>query len=68
MLTKKGWKYWLKGLISAVVGGMANSVAVSAIAPETFNFQEGFNKLLLVCVVSGIISAANYLKESPVPD
>lgn len=59
------WQTWLKGLISAVIGGAANSVTVIIVAPETFNLQEGIHKLGVVAAVGAIWSAANYLKQSP---
>ena len=58
---------WLKGLASAVIGGAANSITVMIAAPDQFNLAEGWKKLLSVCVVSMIVSAAMYLKISPLP-
>ncbi len=62
------WKKWVKGLISAIIGGAANSITVSLVAPETFNFQDGLGKLGAVAAASAIVAAAMYLKKSPVPD
>lgn len=62
------WKLWIKGLASAVISGIATSVTMVIVDPATFNLQEGFNKLVTLTVVSGIVSAANYLKQSPLPD
>jgi hypothetical protein len=61
------WQTWLHGLIGAVVGGAANSVANIAIAPEVFNLNEGFCKLGQSALAAAIISAALYLKTAPVP-
>ncbi len=58
---------WLKGLGSAVIGGAANSITVMIVAPDQFNLAEGWGKLLSVCLVSMIVSAAMYLKASPLP-
>lgn len=58
---------WLKGLISAVIGGAANAVVLMIADPLTFNFQEGWPKLQTVIIVSAIVSAAMYLKQSPIP-
>jgi len=61
------WNTWLKGLISAIIGGAANSVTVMIVSPLEFNLQEGAGKLGTVCIVSAIVSAALYLKKSPLP-
>ncbi len=61
------WQTWLKGLLSAAIGGAANAVTVMAIDPQQFNFSEGLPKLLTVAGISAIISVAMYLKGSPLP-
>jgi len=58
---------WLKGLLSAVIGGAANSVTVMIAAPDQFNIKDGLPKLAGVCLVSAIVSCAMYLKQSPMP-
>lgn len=63
----KSWEMWVKGLIAAIIGGAANAVTTVIVAPETFNFQEGLGKLGAVVASSSIVSAALYLKQSPVP-
>lgn len=63
----KKWENWLKGLISALISGSANAVTVVIVAPETFNFQEGLNKLIAVIAAGAIIGVANFLKQSPLP-
>lgn len=60
-------KAWLHGLGSAVIGGAASAVTVVIVDPATFNLSTGGLKLLSVLAVSGIISAALYLKQSPLP-
>lgn len=62
----KNWRMWLHGLVSAVIGGAANSIVAMYVAPETFNLQE-MSKLSQLAFGSGVISAALYLKESPLP-
>jgi len=62
------WEKWLKGLISAVIGGAANSITVMIVDPLTFNLQEGTGKLGTVALVSAILAAAMYLKQSPLPN
>ena len=61
------WQNWLKGLISAVIGGAANSITVMIVDPIAFNLGEGAGKLGTVALVSAIVSAAMYLKSSPLP-
>ena len=58
---------WLKGLIAAVIGGAANGIALIIVDPLTYNLQEGLDKLITVAIVSAIVSAAMYLKASPIP-
>lgn len=62
------WNNWLKGLISAVIGGAANSITVMIVDPQSFNLAEGSSKLLSVAGVSAIVAAAMYLKKSPLPE
>jgi hypothetical protein len=62
------WKFWFKNLISAAIGGAATAISTMIVAPDQFNLQEGLNKLITVSVVSAIVSVANYLKSSPLPD
>ena len=61
------WSVWFKGLISAIIGGAANSVTVMIIDPQQFNLGDGGDKLGVVALVSAIVSAAMYLKSSPLP-
>jgi nucleoside recognition membrane protein YjiH len=58
------WIYWL---IAAVIGGAASSITVAIVDPETFNLETGLKKLAIVACVSGLLAAANYLKQSPLP-
>lgn len=61
------WTKWIKGLVSAVIGGAANSVTVMIVDPIAFNMQDGAGKLGMVALVSAIVAAAMYLKQSPLP-
>lgn len=61
------WKTWLQGLISAIISGAATSITMIIVDPQTFNFQEGIAKVGTVALVSGLVSAANFLKQSPLP-
>jgi len=59
---------WLKGLAAATIGGAANAVVLLIADPQAFNFTDGLQRLITVTVVSGIVSAAAYLKQSPLPN
>lgn len=61
-------RHWVKGLISAAIGGAANSITVMIVDPIAFNLEDGLGKLGTVALVSSIVSVAMYLKKSPVPD
>jgi hypothetical protein len=61
------WKLWLKGLASAAIGGASNAVTMMVVDPINFNLQDGIGKLGSVAAVSALVSAAMYLKKSPVP-
>lgn len=58
---------WLHGLFAAFIGGGANALAAAIIDPAAFNIHEGLRKLLSLALASGMISAAMYLKQSPLP-
>jgi len=60
-------KTWVKGLVGAVIGGAANSITVMVVDPVAFNLEEGLSKLLTVAAMGAILSAAMYLKQSPIP-
>jgi hypothetical protein len=59
---------WGKGLVAAFIGGAANSVSVMIVDPVAFNLNEGVSKVGTVALVSGVVSAALYLKQSPIPE
>ncbi len=62
----KNWKHWAKGLLAAIIGGASNAVVLVVVDPQHFNFSD---LATLARVVSGtaIVSAALYLKQSPLP-
>jgi hypothetical protein len=62
------WKKWLYGLLSAAVNGAASGVVLVIAAPETFNLQAGWKRLLGTSATLGLLNAANYLKSSPAPE
>lgn len=63
----KNWHHWLHGLIGAFIGGSANTITNMIVSPETFNLNAGLPKVLEAALLSGIISAALFLKQSPLP-
>lgn len=58
---------WLHGLGSAAIGGGANAVTLMVLAPLQFNLQAGWKDLLIATLMSGLVNAAFYLKQSPLP-
>ena len=58
---------WLKGMLSAAIGGLGNGVAAMAIAQDTFNLNEGLYKLAVMAGLGALIAVGNYLKQSPLP-
>lgn len=68
LFKKENWLVWFKGLLSAIISGCATGVSLVIVKPEVFNFsQGGLKNLITVMIVSGIIGAANYIKNSPLP-
>ena len=63
----KSFRAWAHGLCAAIIGGGANAIAVIVVDPLTFNLDDGIGNLLKVAAVSAIVSAAAYLKRSPLP-
>ena len=61
------WKFWLYGLVAAFINGFASGIVLVIAAPETFNLQSGWERLLWTSAVLGIFGAANYLKANPAP-
>lgn len=62
-------KTWLHGLGAAFIGAIGSSVSTMVVAPDKFNFntEQGILHLLASWVVSGIIAAGAYLRQSPLP-
>ena len=60
------WLHWLKGLVAAIIGGISTSVVAMFVAPDQFNLSN-LRKLAELALGAGIINAAMYLKQSPVP-
>jgi hypothetical protein len=68
-------RIWIHGLVAAFVGGAASAISSGLASmvsdPAHFNLGTGFwvtTKLMgITAILSGIITAAAYLKQSPVP-
>jgi hypothetical protein len=66
---------WLHGLVGAFIGGAAGAVSSGfgsmIVDPEHFNLSAGLGHTMelmgTVAFINGIITAAAYLKQSPVP-
>lgn len=58
------WRPWLHGLLSAVIGGAATTISVMFVEPQLI---DDLNKVWKIALASGIINAALYLKQSPLP-
>ena len=77
-VAKLDWIGWAKGLVAAFIGGGASSVSAGFGSmftdPEHFNLgtsPHGLRHLFTVMgitfLISGVVSLAAYLKQSPVP-
>lgn len=62
------WRFWLRGLMAAAINGAASGVVLVIAEPEHFNIYDGREKLLMTSMVLGLLAAANFLKEHPIPD
>jgi len=60
-------RIWIEGLVAALIGGAANAITVIVVDPLNFNLGEGLGKLLQVVAVGGLVAAAAFLKQSPIP-
>lgn len=56
------WQHWAHGLVAAVIGGAANALVVAMADPAA-----DFVVLGKVAAFGAILSAAAYLKQSPLP-
>ncbi len=58
---------WIHGLGSAAIGGAATAITVIILDPLTFNLSDGWLNVCKAALVSGVVNAAFYLKQSPLP-
>ena len=61
------FKKWLIGLVSVCISSAAGMIPVLILDPKTFNLSTGLSNLGKVCLVTAMIHAALYLKQSPLP-
>lgn len=58
---------WLHGLAAAAIGGFSTAITLGIANPVSFNLTTGFRPLLESALVAAALSAAGYLKQSPLP-
>lgn len=59
---------WIRGLAAAVIGAGSNAITLIVVDPLKFNLDgSGLKNLAEACLVSGLVAAAMYLKQSPLP-
>lgn len=64
----KDSKNWIRGFVGAFIGGVANCITQIIVDPVDYNTSspEGLHKLGWTALVSGIVSAALFIKQHPV--
>ncbi len=69
------WQTWLKGLLAAVIsggsGGILTYVGTTVFTPTLMDKLDSADKISflgIVALVSAILGACNYLKQSPLPN
>lgn len=63
----KNIAHWVHGLLGAAIGGGANAITLMVVEPTKFNLHDGWKSLAMATACSMIVSAALYLKTSPLP-
>jgi hypothetical protein len=62
------WKTWIYSLLSAAIGGAANSLGGFIVAPDVFNFSHsGIQKLGELALFGAAVPVLTLLKQSPLP-
>jgi hypothetical protein len=62
----KNFIKWMKGILSAAIGGAANSITLMLIDPLNYNLTNGIEKLSTVAIVGAIVAVAMHLSKSPI--
>jgi hypothetical protein len=63
-----GWKTWVYSILSAAIGGAANSLGGFIVAPSVFNFTHaGLLKLGELALFGAAVPVLALLKQSPLP-
>lgn len=62
------WKAWIYSLLSAGIGGAANSLGGVIVAPSVFNFTHaGMAKIGELALFGFVVPVLTLLKASPLP-
>jgi hypothetical protein len=61
------WYNWIHGLIAAVITSASSGGLLILAEPATFNFDDGFVRLLKVVAIFGLHGFLLYLKSYPTP-
>lgn len=70
------WRPWVRGLLTAVITGIAHgaigALTAAGIQPDQFNLSMGLHSLLKMFfatgVASGLISLFLFLQKTPIPE
>jgi hypothetical protein len=63
------WRHWIYGLIATIVNGAATGVVLllTGLANDPSNGSIRWEAVGTACVILGLLGAANYLKQQPLP-
>jgi predicted lipid-binding transport protein (Tim44 family) len=67
-IKKLDWSGWLYGLVAGVIGGVATAILANPVGQIFGALQFTLRQLGAVAVGAAIVSAAAYLKKSPLPE
>lgn len=68
-MTATSLSLWGRGLVAALITGGSSAISVALVDPDKFNIAsaDGIHSLVKVILSGGVIGAAAYLKQSPLP-
>lgn len=63
------WRHWIYGLLATVINGAASGIVLvlTGLASDPTNGTIRWEALGVACLVLGLMGAANYLKQQPLP-
>jgi hypothetical protein len=67
-IIKNNIRSWIHGLGAAFIGGSASAITSVVITPEILQWDDGMKRLLKGALIAGFLTAAAYLKKSPLPE